>query len=227
MSCQQILKRGIALGATAAVLCVARAAAAPALPIVTNVEPQPLVAQVNRLIETLEYTGSPLPAATKSALHAAMAKSDATEAGEEIQKLLDPLCLVGVNINPESRVKVAPGPAKPELIEQGWRQFLVKVHNEAGVTAELRAESPNAGRVYRRDGERTPLGLHRDLWFDFDLFNSQPLKRELSGLKLEYRLLQLFSRDAGQRAKLHSTSARARGPASNEGTSFNANLRRR
>ncbi len=203
MSCQRILMRVTALSAIAGLLCAAPAAAAPALPIVQNVELQPLAAQVNRLIEAMDYTGSPLLASTKSALHAAMAKSDAAEAGEGIQKLLDPLCLVGVNINPESRVKVAPGPAKPELIEQGWRQFLVKVHNEAGVTAELRAESPKAGRVYRRDGEKAPLGANRDLWFDFDLFNSQPLKRELSGLKLEYRLLQLFSRDAGQReAKL-------------------------
>src|SRR5207249_3169107 len=114
---------------------------------------------------------------------------DADEAGGAVQQVLDNYCLFGVNINPESRVKVAPGPAKPELVEKGWRQFLVKVHNEAGVTAELRAESPNAGRVYRREGEKTPLGSNRDLWLDLGVFNSQPLRKELSGLALEYRIL--------------------------------------
>ena len=37
------------------------------------------------------------------------------------------------------------GQAKPELMEQGWRAFLVKVHNQAGVTAVLAVDSPNAG----------------------------------------------------------------------------------
>ena len=54
-----------------------------------------------------------------------------------IQKSLDPYCLVGVNINPESRVKVKEGQVSKELMQQGWRTFLVKVHNEAGVTAPL------------------------------------------------------------------------------------------
>jgi hypothetical protein len=42
-----------------------------------------------------------------------------------------------------------------------------------------------------------------DLWLDLELFNKPPLKRNLSGLPLEYMLLQLYSRDAGKReAKL-------------------------
>jgi hypothetical protein len=48
---------------------------------------------------------------------------------------LDPLCLAFVNVNPESRVKVARGPAKAQLVEQGWSVFLIKVHNDAGLTA--------------------------------------------------------------------------------------------
>ena len=36
-----------------------------------------------------------------------------------------------------------------------------------------------------------------------EMFDTQPLRKELSGLKLEYRILQLYSRDAGKReAKL-------------------------
>src|SRR5213078_32737 len=38
-----------------------------------------------------------------------------------------------------------------------------------------------------------------DLWLDLQMFMTQPFKRELSGLPLEYRIVQLYSRDAGQR----------------------------
>src|SRR5690606_41728770 len=58
-----------------------------------------------------------------------------------IQEVLDKYCVAGVHINAESRVKVAEGPAKKELIQQGWRTFLVKVHNEAGITPKLDRKS--------------------------------------------------------------------------------------
>jgi hypothetical protein len=187
-----------------------------ALPLVDEVELQPLVAQVQRLIDALEFLGTPLPAGEKSALQAAFKASDPAAAAESIQKILDPYCLVGVHINPESRVKVAPGSAKPELVEHGWRNFLVKVHNEAGVTAELRGVSPNAESVhdspwrttesdkyFRKSREKPPLKPASQLWLDMMMFNRQPFRPELSGLKLEYRIVQLYSRDPGQReAKL-------------------------
>ena len=37
--------------------------------------------------------------------------------------------------------------AKPELVEGGWRTFLVKVRNQAGATGSLRVTSPNARQV--------------------------------------------------------------------------------
>lgn len=49
-----------------------------------------------------------------------------------------------VSINPEARVKVSRGPASARLTQGGWTSFLVKVHNEAGVTARLRSASPQA-----------------------------------------------------------------------------------
>ena len=42
---------------------------------------------------------------------------------------------------------LAPG-AVPELVQGGTRLFLVKVLNEAGVTAPLAVQSPNSGRVF-------------------------------------------------------------------------------
>ncbi|MBI3466282.1 MAG: hypothetical protein HY000_24980, partial [Planctomycetes bacterium] len=120
------------------------------VPIVSDVEFQPLASQAQRVREALEFVGAPLSETDRKALEAACKQTDAAKGIREIQKILDPYVLVFVNVNPESRVKVAAGLAKPELQEQGWRTFLVKVHNEAGVTAQLRAESPNAAPLYSR-----------------------------------------------------------------------------
>ena len=56
--------------------------------------------------------------------------------------ILDRYALVHVDINPESRVKVTQGTAAPELVQAGTRLFLVKVVNEAGVTAPLAGGEP-------------------------------------------------------------------------------------
>jgi len=183
------------------------------LPRVMKVELQPLAAQARRLVEAMDYLGAPLSLADKQALEKAAGESDAARAVAEIQTVLDKYCLADIHINPESRVKVAQGPAKPELLEQGWRSFLVKVRNEAGVTAQLKAESPQALRVFSR-GERgssmDPIpkqsvksGDVANRWLDLLVFNKPPLTPQLTGLELEYRIIQLYSRDAGKReAKL-------------------------
>src|SRR5262249_12548791 len=82
----------------------------------------------------------------------------------------------------------------PELVEQGWRQFLVKVYNSTGVSAGLAAISPNARSLFN-----SPSVDHANRWLDVQMFNSQPLQRYLSGLALEYRIVELYSRDAGMR----------------------------
>ena len=46
----------------------ARAAELPSLPVVRNVELQPLIAQVKRVIEATDYLGTPVSAADKQAL---------------------------------------------------------------------------------------------------------------------------------------------------------------
>ncbi|HEY2252712.1 MAG TPA: hypothetical protein VGH74_16675, partial [Planctomycetaceae bacterium] len=176
---------------------------------VENVESQPLAAAVERLMEALDYVGSPLPAADREALQAAMKETNAAKMAAAVQKVLDPHCVVGVTINPENRVSVIEGPAKKELIQQGWRTFLVKVHNLAGINPELKIESPNLAPVYKKSTGRadpklevTPADVP-NRWLGAVMFNAQPLKPPLSGLALEYRIVQLYSRDVGKReAKL-------------------------
>ncbi|MBP86921.1 MAG: hypothetical protein CMJ64_09415 [Planctomycetaceae bacterium] len=176
---------------------------------VQGVEAQPLKAQVNRVVLALEFLGEPLAKSRQVALDTALKEMDADKAVRAIQDALDPLCLAGININPESRVKVARGAAAAKLNEQGWRVFLVKVHNEAGVTAPLGVQSPNAAPVYKRSSNQAaPEPTVRpedvaDRWTDVRSFDKQPLNKTLSGLEVEYRIIQLFSRDRGKReAKL-------------------------
>ena len=173
-------------------------AQAESLPVVHDVDFQPLKSQIQRLIQAKDYLGEPFSADVKKQLIQAFAQADATEAIAEIQDILDAQCLVDVQINPESRVKVNAGPVKYELVEQGWRNFLIKVRNQAGVTAEIRANSPNA---FPHAGSTKSQLVDR--WLGLAVHNTQPLTKTLSGLALEYRIVQLYSRDAGKRdAKL-------------------------
>ncbi|MBL9200002.1 MAG: CehA/McbA family metallohydrolase [Opitutaceae bacterium] len=162
------------------------------LSVFSEVEAQPLIAQAKRIAEALAYTGSPLPEAERRVLESIPA--DAPDAAARVQALLDQHCLFLVTINPEMRVKVAVGPAAAVLMEQGWRQFLVKVRNEAGATAALRATSANAQRLFN-----SPAAEVADRWLELQMFDAQPLRATLSGLGVEYRIIQLHSRDAGRR----------------------------
>lgn len=185
------------------------AGAKDALPLVGGVEWQPLKAQVIRVVQTLDMLGSPLTAEQQKELDSALELADEAEGIKAIQRVLDPLCLAAVNINPESRVKAAVGPAPKILIQQGWRVFLVKVHNEAGVTAALQCMSPNAEPLVKPSTSAAEPEVTikpsevGDRWLDVSMTSKQPLNNKLSGLELEYRIIELYSRDVGRReAKL-------------------------
>jgi len=178
-------------------------------PMIGRVEQQPLLAATERLSQALTFVGSPLDEATQKKINDAAKLTDPADYVEAIQKALDPLCLAAISINAESRVSVVEGPAKKELIQQGWRTFLVKVHNEAGVTAPLVPESPNLLPVYQRgkNAREKPMTDEKlvqptdipNRFLDAQMFDKQPLKPGLSGLELEYRIVQLYCRDAGRR----------------------------
>ncbi len=176
---------------------------------VETVEAQPLIAATERVVAALDYAGAPLAKEDAENLQAMMAGADNKTVVRGIQDVLDRYCLAGVHINAESRVKVAEGPAPKILAQQGWRTFLVKVHNEAGITPVLKAESPQAQPVYMRgknprqrpltDEQLVTPAEARQRFLELAMFDKQPLKPKLSGLALEYRVIQLFSRDKGHR----------------------------
>jgi hypothetical protein len=167
---------------------------------------QALAQQVRQVESALDYLGQPLPPADDRAINDAISGPDETAAVAKLEAILDKHALLTVDINPESRVKVEQGIAKPELVEAGTRLFLVKVNNAGGVTAQLQIESPNSGDVYVRStgNPKPPAQLTAkdvgDRWADISLYQTQPMRKRLSGLALEYALLAISSRDAGQRS---------------------------
>ncbi len=177
------------------------------LPVVEGVEVQPLVAHVMRLGDALSFAGNILAVEDVKQLQALKDAPPSADTGLEIQRLLDPYCLALVEINPETRVKVLRGPAGAKLVQGGWKSFLVKVNNQAAITSRLEVESRNAAALFQvstgasrvqtqdfiSDGELT----HRFL--DLSLYRRRPLLDHLSGLRLEYAILQIYTRAVGKR----------------------------
>ena len=160
------------------------------------------------------------PAAEQDALNRAIGDPDERRAVGLIDDALAGHVLLDVTINPESRVSVVQGRAAPALVEGGSRLFLVRVRNQAGVTAPLRLTSPNGGRVssgtWQDDHEPAMTLTARDAadrWAELTLFDKPPMSKQLSGLGLEYRRardLQPRSRASDPRRSAW-TSDRARG----------------
>jgi hypothetical protein len=172
----------------------------PAVPI------QPLAQQVRRIESALEYLGQPLSESTLRAINAAVSRADESDATHGLQQALDPYVLATIDINAESRVKVERGPAPASLVQGGSRFFLIKVINRAGVTSPLDASSPNSGDVYTQSNfDQTPKtaltpAQVRDRWANISVVHSPPLTKHLSGIAVEYQILEIYSRDAGERS---------------------------
>ena len=173
----------------------------------TGVEAQPLLAQALRLQEALTFSGNALATEDARKLNELRDKPLNQETVVAIQKIFDPYCLNIVDINPEGRVKVLRGAAKPTLIQGGWTSFLVRINNDAGITAKLQAESPNALKPYhspsfepkvKKEHELTQ-GQTANRFAEIQMYTKPPLQENLTGLKLEYAMVQIYSKDAGQR----------------------------
>ena len=170
---------------------------------------QPLGQHAHRVATALEYLGQPLAPADAQLLARSAAEPDDQRAIALIEQALAPYVLLDVTISPESRVSVRQAAAPPVLVEAGSRLFLIRVRNQAGVTAPLRVSSPNAGRVsissWTSDNAPEPAVrlTERDVaerWAEFTIFDKPPMAPRLSGLGLEYLVLDVYSRDRGQRA---------------------------
>ncbi|MCA9140951.1 MAG: CehA/McbA family metallohydrolase [Planctomycetales bacterium] len=172
------------------------------------VDGQPLGANVVRLIEALEYLGQPLPNDVVASLRQAARQRDAGR----LQTILDDHVLFVVSLNPEVRVKVSRGPAGARLQQSGFTCHIVKVLNHSTVTRTLRIMSPQSGPVYAGAAEailkrqaQTELRENEnvdqatDRFLELEMFQSQPMSSQLSGLAVEYALAMIYCSESGQR----------------------------
>ncbi|CAG5073568.1 hypothetical protein DYBT9623_04805 [Dyadobacter sp. CECT 9623] len=171
------------------------------------VEPQPLLSQAMRLRDALTFSGNPLADGDLQKLKVLENKPLSAETVKGIQEIFDPYCLNIIDINPEGRVKVERGAAKAELIQNGWTSFLVRINNDAGITAKLEVESPNAAKPFhspsfehrvKEEHKLTP-GQVANRFLEVQMYTNRPLQANLSGLKLEYAVVQIYCKDAGKR----------------------------
>jgi hypothetical protein len=162
------------------------------LPIAEEVDGKALRAHCRRLLQALETLQAPLPAELDQQLRAVLDDPalDADTVSVRIQNLLDSRCLVGVTINPESRVKAARGSLPAILFSEGPTLVLLKVHNEAGVTHPLVVTGPEV---------RSAETAGPDRWLEAAVAAAKPLGKNLSGEKVEYVLLRLTAQEKGKR----------------------------
>lgn len=173
-------------------LTVLNADAQTTLPLVEEVEWAPFREHCRQLLKSLDKAASPLPAKTVRQLKTILERDpdDPAAASAAVQKLLDAHCLIAVNINAESRVKAMRGPAEIQLHQHRPALVLLKVHNDGGVTHSLRLYGPELVRDGEEDAGR---------WLEAVLVTEAPLRPELTGRRLEYRLLRLTPRQSGKR----------------------------
>ena len=182
---------------------------------------QPFEAQVKRLLSGLEAIGEPLPPDELSALQAIFSNGPENGAVEKIEAILDRHVLLNVDINPSGLVTVSRGQARAQLVEQGWRTFLIRVTNQASATSVLKIHSAQAGemgRVSNNDPAATQdfsIGavdavVAESRWIALENWSKPPLQPALSGLDLEYRILQIYSRDRGRARGLSAGNDRCR-----------------
>jgi len=177
-----------------------------ALPLVENVDAQPLTEHVKRLTRQLDFLGSPLTPEFIQSLEAAYERGEESAVVEGIQSLLDPLCIAGVHINPESRVKAQRGPAPPRLYQQESKRYLIKIMNEAGVTSRLGVsytgqsmeEKEHRGHQMQMPEADTPL-FHVKSYLPGGKWLHSPSVTPLTGLEVNYAIVEIFCRDEGKR----------------------------
>ena len=153
----------------------------------STVEGQPLAANAARLVKALDFLGAPLDAETGKALTKAIEAKDA----KAIQQVLDKHVLFVVNINPESRVKVARGPGGGEApagrLDAGAREGREREHGEE---AARRSPARSPGRRYSGPAaERNPKDDPKivDRFLELEMFTAPPMTADLSGLQRRIR----------------------------------------
>jgi N-methylcarbamate hydrolase len=167
---------------------------------------QPLVASASRAARKLQDLGDPLPADVTTQLRKLESSQlpDA-ELVRELEALMRPFVLVDLELDERAGAVSRPGAAPPRLVQHGWRSFLVRVANPHRIDATLVElnhgvfglidHKSHAARTVLRDTLDSVPRI-RDAWLEAKL--STPAT--LSGLEVEYKVVSVYSREAGTRS---------------------------
>lgn len=186
-----------------------------------DIPTQPYFASVKRAIEALEKLGTPVLAADAQQITALARQNDAA-AVEASEKILDRYSLANLSIESDGSAHLTLGGAPRTLIEQGWSLFLVRIANPTGRTenlwistevsdlygpARMEPHGADAARASLPDSlSQAPYIAKMSVMSR--LYGTTPIIRfdqefptvPLSGVPVEYRVIELFSRDSGRRS---------------------------
>jgi hypothetical protein len=202
--------------AAGARVCPARAAEP------NNIAPQPYFAEVNRALEAIAAMGAPV-AEEDARQIATLTQANDLASIDIAERILDRYTLARLRLNSDGSGEVKPGGAKRVLVEQGWRMFFVRVDNPAGKTVDINfsrgLSSPTPGHMMPGGYFNLAQSAHlMDTLEKAPLIEKMWLLTEwqgtaivpyhgvdvsvisLSGFPVEYHVIQLFSRDAGERS---------------------------
>ena len=105
----------------------------------------------------------------------------------ELNTAIDPMTLIDVSINPESRVKISSTNSKITLAQNESRFFVIRIDNTAGITATL-----NLSPI---DLATDPPSLAK--WCTIEVVNDLIFSNHFSGKKQEYKLMKITPKFAG------------------------------
>ena len=105
----------------------------------------------------------------------------------ELNTAIDPMTLIDVSINPESRVKISSTNSKITLAQNESRFFVIRIDNTAGITATL-----NLSPI---DLATAPPSLAK--WCTIEVVNDLVFSNHFSGKKQEYKLMKITPNFAG------------------------------
>src|SRR5579864_8724096 len=180
----------------------------------SELAPQPYFAGLNRALEALAKLGAPIAAADAQQI-TALANQNDSAAVDAAEKILDRYTLARLSLDAAGTGRVEMGGAQRTLVEQGWRMFLVRIGNPGRRTDSLNfaSESQGPGSMMSwtmapraHMGDRLNKGpIIEKLWVMSRIHqpgavppgdqDDKPI--QLSGMPVEYRIIELFSRDSG------------------------------
>lgn len=172
--------------------------------------PQPFFANIGRIVEARRRLGEPFPA-TLSARLSELARVGSLAAVADAQRLLEPLTLLHLHLGSGGYALPRQGGATARLTEQGWTSFLVRVVNPDGLTRPMAytLDTLSLGQVQQYSAPRPTHEIQGSQVsqlmadavaksrLDIRSYHEPPLADPLSGLLVEYRLLQLLAFSPG------------------------------